>query len=159
MEKLRKDYSNSKRYNEIKHSEKSKSLKVLPTLHKATGHFLDPTKIIAVSAPKWAIFDYFSGKYIRGYRTHDPHELSAFSKLLVFCTINTIIINHKLDISRFQTIVTSSVLKLYKNSTLEEDDILTLEDLLHLMMMEEGEEYELVAALNIGAYLQKKRKK
>ena len=55
--------------------------------------------------------------------------------------------------SRFQTIVTASVIRLYKKSRLREDDIITLEHLLHLMLMEEGEEYELVAALNIGAYL------
>ena len=100
----------------MKHSEKSKSLKSLKPIAKNNGNFLDPTKIIAVSAHKWVIFDYFSGKYIRGYRAHDSHELAVFSKLLVFCTINTLVTKHKLDMSRFQTIVTSTVMKVYKSA-------------------------------------------
>jgi hypothetical protein len=81
------------------------------------------------------------------------HELSVFSKLLVFCTINTLITKHKIDTTRFQTIVTSSVIKFYKNSKLKVDDILTLEHLIHLLLMDEGEEHELIMAINIGAYL------
>ena len=118
-----------------------------------SGKFLEPTKIISVTAPKWAIFDYYSGKYIRGYKTHDPHELTVFSKLLVFCTINTLITKHKVDSSRFQTIVTKTVVNTYKNSRLKEDDIITLDHLLYYLLMDEGEEYELVLGVNIGAYL------
>lgn len=96
---------------------------------------------------------------MRGYRAHDLHELSVFSKLLVFCTINTLITKHKIDTTRFQTIVTGSVIKFYKHSKLKVDDILTLEHLIHLLLMDEGEEYELIVAVNIGAYLEKKRRK
>ena len=137
VEKLRQDYSNSKRFTEMKHSDRSKSMRTLKPISKAvnSGKFLDPTKIIAVTSSKWAIFDYFSGKYIRGYRTHDPHELSSFSKLLVFCTINTLVTKYKLDMSRFQTIVTSTVSKLFKNSKVKEDDIITLDHLLCLMLV------------------------
>jgi D-alanyl-D-alanine carboxypeptidase len=106
-----------------------------------------------VSAQKWAIFDYYSGKYLRGYRAHALHELSGFSKLLVFCTINTLAQKDKLDLTRFQTIVTASVLKYYCDCKLQVDDIITLEDLVHLLLMEDNEEYELIAAINLGAYL------
>ena len=61
--------------------------------------------------------------------------------------------------SRFQTIVTKSVVNIYRGSKLKEDDIITLDHLLKMMIMDEGEEYELVAAVNIGAYLEKKRKR
>lgn len=112
-----------------------------------------------MSASKWVIYDYFSSKYIRGYRAHDLHELSVFSKLLVFCTINALLTKHKIDSNRFQTIATASALKYYKNSKLKVDDIMTLDHLVHMLLMDEGEEYELMAAVNIGAYLEKKRKK
>jgi hypothetical protein len=65
------------------------------------GNFLEPTKIISVTAHKWVIFDYYSSKYIRGYRAHDKCELNVFSKLLVFCALFTLILKHKIDISRF----------------------------------------------------------
>lgn len=94
-----------------------------------------------MSAPKWAVFDYFSSKYIRGYRAHDPHELSVFSKLLVFATINALLVKNKVDSSRFQTIVTPTVLKFYPRCALKVDDIVTLEHLIHLLLMEDGEEY------------------
>ena len=71
------------------------------SLLQSSGHFLHPTKIIAVTALKWAIFDYYTGKYIRGYRAHNTHKLSVFSKLLVFCTVNTIITRYKIDMGRF----------------------------------------------------------
>ena len=50
----------------------------------------EPTKIISVTAHKWVIYDYYSGKYIRGYRARDTHSLAVFSKLLVFCAVNTL---------------------------------------------------------------------
>lgn len=136
---MRKDYNNSNRYQEIKHQEKSKSLKNVSKEFYAekSGKFLDPSKIINVSASKWAIFDYFSSKYIRGYRAHDVCELSVFSKLLVYCTLNTLITKHKIDTTRFQTIVTPTVCKFYKNSKLKVDDIILLEDLIHLLLMDE----------------------
>ncbi len=62
---------------------------------------LEPTRIISVTAHKWVIYDLFSIQYIRGYRAHDRAELGVFSKLLVFCTINTLIKKHKLDSSKF----------------------------------------------------------
>lgn len=104
-----------------------------------SGKFLDPTKIITVSASKWVIFDYYSSKYLRGYRAHDPYELSIFSKLVVYCTLNTLITKHKIDTSRFQTIVTPTVCKFYKNSKLKVDDIIILDHLIHLLLMDEGE--------------------
>lgn len=46
---------------------------------------------------------------------------------------------YKLDMSRFETIVTEGVLKLHKgNCDLKVDDILSLEDLLALMIIEES---------------------
>lgn len=92
-----------------------------------------------MSASKWVIYDYYSQRYVRGYRSHDEHELSVFSKLLVFCTINTLIAKHKLDVARFQTIVTPTILRFYKNSKLKVDDIVTLDHLIHLLLMDEGE--------------------
>ncbi len=62
---------------------------------------LEPTRIISVSAHKWVIYDFFTMKYIRGYRAHNKSELGVFSKLLVFCTINTLIKKHKLDPRKF----------------------------------------------------------
>ena len=121
---------------------------------------LEPTKIIATTAHKWVIFDYYSSRYIRGYRARDIHELTVFSKLLVFCAVNTLVEKHKLDTNRFETIVTSGVLKLHpKPCHLIADDIVSLEDMLHLMIMEEHEIYETILAVNIGAYLEKKRQK
>ena len=34
---------------------------------------LEPTKIIATTAHKWVIYDYYSSRYIRGYRARDIH--------------------------------------------------------------------------------------
>ena len=111
-----------------------------------------------MTAQKWAVYDYYSSRYLRGYRAHDSHELSSFSKLLVFCAVNTIIEKYHLDIARFETIVTEGVLKLHKHRCmLAADDILSLEDLMHLMIMQESEAYETVLAVNVGAYLEKKR--
>lgn len=98
--------------------------------------YVEPTKIISVTAHKWVIYDYYSGKYIRGYRARDIHPLTVFSKLLVFCAVNTLVEKHKLDISRFETIVTAGVLKMHPtDSHLKTDDIVSLEDILHLMIM------------------------
>jgi D-alanyl-D-alanine carboxypeptidase len=106
------------------------------------------------------IYDYYSGKYIRGYRARDSHHLNVFSKLLVFCAVNTLLEKHKVDSSRFETIATEGVLKMHKGDCLlRPDDILSLEDLLHLMIMEEAEVYETILAVNVGAYLEKKRQK
>lgn len=58
----------------------------------------EPTKIISVTAPKWALFDFYSATYIRGYRSHDAHDMSTFSKLLVFCAVNALITTHKIDL-------------------------------------------------------------
>lgn len=117
----------------------------------------EPTKIIAVSASKWALFDYYTGKYIRGYRSHDINDLSVFSKLLVYCTINTLINKYSLDSTRFDMIVTPGILLNFPdNKTLNADDILSLKDLLTLMVVEESEIYEVVISVNIGAYLFKK---
>jgi len=75
---------------------------------------LEPTKIISVTAHKWAIYDYFSARYLRGYRARDSHQLNVFSKLLVFCAMNTLVEKYKLDTSRFETIVSESMLKMHK---------------------------------------------
>lgn len=96
-------------------SSQSQSLNQIEAANETrSGQFLVPTKIISVTAPKWAIFDYYNAKYVRGYRAHDQHELSVFSKLLVFCTIHTLVTKHKIDMSRFQTIVTKTVVNTYK---------------------------------------------
>ena len=50
--------------------------------------------------------------------------------MLVFCTINTIVRKNKIDTSRFQTIVSKTVVKTYKKSRLNADDIITLEHLI-----------------------------
>ena len=101
--------------------------------------YADPTKIISVTAHKWAIFDYYSSKYIRGYRARDSHSLSVFSKLVVFCAVNTLANKHKLDLSRFETIVTEGLLKMHpKPCHLKADDIISLEDLLYMMIMDEN---------------------
>ena len=90
-------------------------------------NILEPTKIIATTAHKWVIFDYYSSRYIRGYRARDSHNLNVFSKMLVFCAVNTLMNKHKLDISRFETIVTEGVRKLHpKECLLKADDIVSL---------------------------------
>jgi hypothetical protein len=42
---------------------------------------------------------------------------------------------------------------------LKADDIVSLEDLLYLMLIEESEIYETVLAVNVGAFLERKRQK
>lgn len=106
------------------------------------------------------LYDYFSSRYIRGYRARDSHELSVFSKLLCFCAVNTIVEKYAIDAARFETIVTEGVLKLHRGECLlKVDDIVSLEDLLHLMLIEEGEIYETILAVNVGAFLERKRQK
>lgn len=61
---------------------------------------------------------------------------------------------HKLDLSRFETIVTEGLLKMHpKPCHLKADDIISLEDLLYMMIMDENEIYETMLAVNVGAYL------
>jgi hypothetical protein len=51
-------------------------------------------------------------------------------------------------------------LKLHNRSCLlKADDIVSLEDLLYLMLIEESEIYETVLAVNVGAFLERKRQK
>ena len=80
---------------------KSKSKQILAIFYVTALIILEPTKIISVTAHKWVIYDFFSMKYIRGYRAHNKAELGVFSKLLVFCTVNTLIKKHKLDPKKF----------------------------------------------------------
>lgn len=62
--------------------------------------------------------------------------------------------------SRLEAIVTEGVLKLYgHNCQLQKDDIVSLQDLLCLMLIEENEVYETILAVNIGAFMERRRKK
>ncbi len=69
---------------------------------------------------------------------HDRIKLGTYSKLLVFSTINTLILKNEIDASKFEVILTAPTKKMHSEcfSQLKIEDVASLEDVLHLMLIQ-----------------------
>ena len=108
-----------------------------------------------VSAQAWSIFDAHTGELIWGWNEKARLEMASLTKVMT-CYLAIRIVNNSADLS-FDTVVQVSKLAASVRGTsayLQEDDELTVWDLLHGMMLPSGNDAAWCLAEFLGRYIQ-----